>query len=185
MGAAVFVWCWTTPERSRGAARGGLAGVWLPFVFRLVLSWQRDGWWCNRLKSLQNSPIYFLKPLTLSWSPGWVCCAGLAVPWCAQRWAALCSQHRCLSLSGTGTNLGRSWRLTLELQSSWLLKWWTTTLSPSQQTCGVWASSPTCCEYPGGWWCRSRGTRSRNVATTQPLWLGLLLIHSAKNPKSL
>lgn len=41
----------------------------------------------------------------------------------------------------------RSWRSTLGLPSFWHLKWWITTLCHSQQTCGVSASSLTCCRF--------------------------------------
>lgn len=50
-----------------------------------------------------------------------------------------------------GTSLGRSWRWTSALQSSWPRKLSTMNSCPSLRTCGVWESLPTCCECPRAW----------------------------------
>lgn len=87
------------------------------------------------------------------------------------------------SIPGTGTNPVRSWKWISGLRSSWLLKWWTTTLFPSPRTCGVLVSSPTCCEWLGqGRVVALRALQGRNAAATEPLWLWLLLINSVKAP---
>lgn len=137
---------WSLPESKAFVTLWGRPlQVLLPLVFLLVLLWQRDSFWYVHLKSQQNSPIYSLKTLMLSWLPGESALLALpcsqwqkAMPWFLQTWnvfPSLCSPL--MSLSGKGTNLVRNWRLILELQSSWLLKWWTMTLFPSQRTCGV------------------------------------------------
>lgn len=111
-----------------------------------VLLRQRDRWQCSHLKSQQNSPVYFFKDLNAG-LVAWVSRLCLLCHVCvAKSHALIFTNVRCVpqpafsshvSLSCKGTSLVRNWRLILELQSSWLLKWWTMTLFPSQQTCGV------------------------------------------------